>query len=108
MQTGLPTRSTLYTAHETCRAFSLTPPPEREGGNEGALLLLPHSCGLQLEALRLNNGKRRCVEGSRVAGSSRAGERGSTRMAGLRHQQEGHRRWGAGRCQGLDSRACPV
>lgn len=61
MQTGLPTRSTLYSAHETCRAFGAAPPPGREGGDEGALLLLPHSCGLQLEALRLNNGKRRCV-----------------------------------------------
>lgn len=61
MQTGLPTRSTLYSAHETCRAFGAAPPPGREGGDEGALLLLPHSCGLQLEALRLNNGKRRGV-----------------------------------------------
>ncbi|KAL4436506.1 hypothetical protein ABPG75_003645 [Micractinium tetrahymenae] len=61
MQTGLPTRSTLYSAHETCRAFAAALPPEREGGDEGALLLLPHSCGLQLESLRLDNGKRRGV-----------------------------------------------
>ncbi|KAL4426214.1 hypothetical protein ABPG77_009829 [Micractinium sp. CCAP 211/92] len=61
MQTGLPTRSTLYSTHETCRAFAPAPPPGREGCDEGALLLLPHSCGLQLEALRLNNGKRRGV-----------------------------------------------
>lgn len=45
MQTGLPTQSTLYSAHETARAFSCQ---LGEDGGDGALLLLPHSCGVQV------------------------------------------------------------
>lgn len=58
LQTGLPTRSTLYSAHETSRFYGAAPQVAKEKGDEGTLLLLPHSCGVQLEALRLDNGKR--------------------------------------------------
>lgn len=58
MQTGLPTRSTLYSAQETSRRLGRAS-EGGQGGDEGALLLLPHSAGVQLEALRLDNGRRR-------------------------------------------------
>ncbi|PRW05930.1 hypothetical protein C2E21_9382 [Chlorella sorokiniana] len=61
LQTGLPAPSTLYSAHETLRAFDAALP---EDGGDGALLLLPHACGVQLETLRVDNSRRR---GLRVA-----------------------------------------
>ena len=48
MQTGLPTRSTLYSAQETSRRLGHAS-EGGQGGDEGALLLLPHSAGVQLE-----------------------------------------------------------
>jgi hypothetical protein len=58
MATGLPTRTTLYSASETLRTFDAHLPQD---GGDGALLLLPHSCGVQLETLRLDNQRRRWV-----------------------------------------------
>lgn len=57
LQTGLPAQSTLYSAHETLRALDAALGPD---GGDGALLQLPHSCGVQLETLRLDNQPRRC------------------------------------------------
>ncbi|KAI3427301.1 hypothetical protein D9Q98_010220 [Chlorella vulgaris] len=56
LATGLPAPATLYTAGETLRRLDSHAP---EDGGDGALLLLPHSCGVQLETLRLDNSRRR-------------------------------------------------
>lgn len=122
LETGLPAPSTLYSAHETLRAFDTALPEvghcwktgswraveghaaptvdppwliwsswqgsslfgHEEGwhsqpagqllshcfhtlcwqdGGDGALLLLPHACGVQLETLRVDNSRRRCARG---------------------------------------------
>ena len=60
MATGLPTRTPLYSASETLRTFDARLPQD---GGDGALLLLPHSCGVQLETLRLDNQRRRWAGG---------------------------------------------
>ena len=69
LQTGLPAPSTLYSAAETLRAFDAS---LGEDGGDGALLLLPHACGVQLETLRLDNQRRRRAWGRAGGGGGDA------------------------------------
>ena len=56
LETGLPTRLHVYSARQQLRTLDCSLP---EDGGDGAMLLLPHSCSVQLEMLRLDNRKRK-------------------------------------------------
>jgi hypothetical protein len=91
--TGLPAAATLYTAAESRRSFDARLP---EDGGDGALLRLPHSCGVQLETLRVDNSRRRWGKGGskgRLEGRREGGPEGLPLAAGwgaCRHESGGH------------------